>query len=796
MKISEQWLREWVNPALSTQALADQMTMTGLSIESTHPVAGVFSNVVVGEIVTRVPHPNADKLSCCEVNVGETPLLKIVCGAPNARAGIKVAVAKIGAMLPGNFEIKEAKLRGELSQGMLCSLKELQLQMGQSVQEGIIELPVDAPIGKDFRAYFHADDHIIDIEITPNRGDCLGIRGVARDVACVNQLPFQPAPTHPIAALIADVLPIQVAAKTDCPRYVGRIIRGVNNQAQTPSFMQQRLQRAGIRLISPVVDVCNYVMLELGQPMHAFDLSKLNKAIHVRRATENETVKLLDEQTIQLTVDDLVIADDTQVHALAGIMGGMDSGVQPTTTDIFLEAAFFLPKTICLSKRRHNTHSDSSYRFERGVDFNLPVEAIERATELLLSIVGGQPGKTTEVVSSEHLPVREKIILEHAQIKRILGIDIAENKVEMIFKSLGMSVVRAQSRWEVVPPAYRFDITIPMDLIEELARMTGYNHIPAMPMISTLDMHPKTEARVCDKSVRGFMVNRGYHESMTYSFISPQLHALIQGDAPCVTLQNPLSQDMSVMRTSIWPGLLQALQMNVRHQCERVRLFEMGLCFEPQQDGELLQSSRLAMAATGWVFPEQWSMKKTPVDFFDMKADVMGLLGLSNLVSQYHWKAEVHPALHPGRSAALYRGEERLGWLGELHPAISDKLDFRQPVVVCELDLKKIQESSLSRFEDFSSFPTVRRDLAIVLDQSIDADTIRSVITKKAGNQLVDLHIFDVYQGRGIELSKKSIALGLTFQDRSRTLRDEEINSIIQDVVTVLERELNATLRV
>ena len=796
MKISEQWLREWVNPKLTTQELTDHMTMIGLSIESATPVAGSFSNVVVGEIVTRIQHPNADKLSCCEVNVGEAVPLKIVCGAPNARAGIKVAVAKIGALLPGNFEIKEAKLRGELSQGMLCSAKELQLQMGQSIADGIIELPHDAPIGKDFRDYFHADDHIIDIEITPNRGDCLSIRGVARDIAAANQLSMNAVEVKSTPAALSDEFAIHIDAKADCPRYVGRIIRGVNNQAQTPSFMQYRLQRAGIRLINPVVDVCNYVMLELGQPMHAFDLSTLKNSIHVRRGKPNETVKLLDEQTITVTPDDLVIADDNHVHALAGIMGGFDSGVSENTTDIFLEAAFFEPKTVCLSKRRHNINSDSSYRFERGVDFNLPVEAIECATDLLLQIVGGKAGKTTESVSTENLPTREKIILNKNQIARILGITISDDNVIRILESLGMSVKPLQNSWEVTPPSFRFDMTLPMDLIEELARMTGYNSIPATPMIASLNMHPKTEARVCDKRVRGFLQNRGYHEAMTYSFISPQLHALITPDAESVTLKNPLSQDMSVMRTSIWPGLLQALQMNVRHQCERVRLFEMGLCFEPQKNGELLQSAKLALAATGFVHPEQWALKKTPVDFFDMKADVMGMLSLSNLYSQYHWKAETHSALHPGRSAALYCGEERIGWLGEVHPTILAELDFRQPVIVCEMDLKKVQESGLTRYASFSRFPAVRRDLAVVLDESISVDALRAVITKNAGNQLCDLHIFDVYQGKGIELGKKSIALGLTFQDPSRTLRDDEINSIIQDVVSVLERELNATLRV
>lgn len=813
MKISEQWLRQWVNPTLSTQELAEQFAMLGLTIDAVIPVAEKFMGVVVGEVISRTQHPNADKLSCCKVDVGKKELLNIVCGAPNARAGIKVAVATVGAVLPNDFKIKEAKLRGELSQGMLCSAKELGLQLGHSVIDGIIELPMDAKVGDDFSAYFKAQDHIFDVEITPNRGDCLSIRGLARDIAAANNITICRDAMNRIscdsksAVREASTISVTVDAKADCPRYVGRVIKNVNAKSETPSWMQHILQRAGNRLINPVVDVCNYVMLELGQPMHAFDLSTLENGLEVRRAKNGEKILLLDENTITLTSDDLVIADDHDVHALAGIMGGKNSAVTVDTKDIFLEAAFFDPKTICLSKRRHNTMSDSSYRFERGVDFNLPVEAIERATELLLEITGGDAAEIIEVVSEAHLPKRDKIILEKNQIKRILGIEIADKKVESILTSLGMSVKPAQNGWEILPPSFRFDITLPIDLIEELARMINYNTIPAASMIAPLTMHPKKEARVCDKQVRRFFVGRGYHEAMTYSFISPELHALFAPNSEPMVLKNPLSQDMSVMRTSILPGLLQALTMNVRHQCERVRLFEMGLCFEPEKNGELKQIAKLAMVITGNVNPEQWAEKSRAVDFYDLKADVTALLSLSNLFSDYKWVSEAlveagahslceqHPALHPGRCAALYRKDELIGWLGEAHPHILTHFDIRQSVIVCELDLKKIQESDVVHYESFSKFPSVRRDLAVVLDESISADVIRSSIIKQAGNQLRDLHIFDVYQGRGIELGKKSIALGLTFQDPTRTLRDEEINEIIHGVVTMLQQELKATLR-
>lgn len=793
MKISEQWLRQWVNPALSTQALTDQLTMIGLSIESCVPVAGQFTGVVVGEVISRIQHPNADKLSCCEVSIGKGEPLKIVCGAPNARAGIKVAVATVGAVLPGDFKIKEAKLRGELSQGMLCSAKELQLQMGQSAQEGIIELPKDAVVGSDFNAYFKANDHIIDIEITPNRGDCLSVRGVARDVAVANQLALNPPALTAVKSTVKNNFSVTVSAPTDCPRYAGRVVLGVNNTLETPSFMQHALQRAGIRLINPVVDVCNYVMLELGQPMHAFDLSTLKSNLHVRRGA-HETVKLLDERTITVTPDDLVIADDHAVHALAGVMGGVESSVTATTQDIFLEAAFFAPKTICLSKRRHNINTDSSYRFERGVDFNLPVEAIERATQLIIETLGGQAAEIIEIVSAEHLPAREKIILHHDQIHRILGITIESDQVKEILQSLGMSVTHSHTHYEVIPPSFRFDMSLPVDLIEELARMTGYNEIPAAMMTGALTMHAQSEAVLCDKRIRQFFVDREYHEAMTYSFIAPEIYALFSPTDKPITLQNPLSQDLSVMRTSVLPGLLQAVQMNVRHQCPRVRLFEIGMCFAASGQEDLLQTMKLGVVITGGVHAEQWSEKERSADFYDLKSDIDALLALGDK-QNYTWKTQTHDALHPGRSSALYRGDQLIGWLGEVHPTILSELDLRQSVIVGEFDLSQLKQSAVPRFAAFSKFPSVRRDLAIVLAESVEASALKQAIVNQAGEQLTNAEIFDVYQGRGIESGKKSIALGLTFQDPTRTLRDEEINAIIHGVVAMLEREFDATLR-
>ena len=840
MKFSEQWLRQWINPALTTEQLTEQMAMLGLTVDAVTPVAGKFSNVVIGEVVSCVKHPNAEKLSCCVVNIGEKALLKIVCGAPNVRAGLKVVVAKVGAVLPINITaepralvsenkplvtsepralvsenkplvtsepralasgnkplvIKEAKLRGELSQGMLCSAKELQLEMGKSLIEGIIELPVDAKIGDDFNAYFKGNDCIIDVDITPNRGDVLSIRGVARDLAAALQgSAIRDQPSVKITQVTDPRSPfsISVQSPADCPRYVGRIIRNVNTTLQTPSYMQHALQRANTRLINPIVDITNYVMLELGQPMHAFDLSTIKNNIIVRRAKLNEKIKLLDEQFITLTEHDLIIADEEKPLALAGIMGGMDSGVSNNTKDILLEAAFFTPKNICLSKRRHNTSSDSSHRFERGVDFNLPRVAMERATQLILEIAGGTPEEIMEVVSDNDLPKREKILLEKNQIQRILGITISDANVIRILESLEMAVKPIQNGWEVIPPSFRFDMSLPVDLIEELARMTGYNTIPALEIEALLTMKPYSEGKLTDNKIRHFLVGRGYHEAVTYSFISPELFLLFSPNAEPIKLKNPLSQEMSVMRDSLLPGLLQAVQLNVRHQCERVRLFETGLCFSGDA-----QIPKLAMVITGTVYSEQWGEKKRAVDFYDLKADVEALIipsGSTDTKSIPLFKEGDYSALHPGRSCLLVRDNKRIGYLGEVHPQILNYFDIRQPVIVCELDLEAIKQIRVPHFEPFSRLPSVRRDLAIVIDDAISVEMITTLIKRQAGSQLKDVLIFDVYQGKNIEVGKKSIALGLTFQDPSRTLVDEEINAIIHGVVIALEREMNATLR-
>lgn len=794
MKISEKWLREWINPKASTTECADQFTMLGLTVDAIAPVAGAFSNVVIGAVLETKPHPNAGKLTCCVVDVGKSKPLSIVCGAANVRKNLKVAVAMVGATLPGDVHIKAVELRGERSEGMICSQSELQLMMGKTEFPGIIELPQDAPVGKNFRDYFCADDFIFDVEITPNRGDCLSTLGLARELSARNQIKINFPRIAPAKITSKKTLPVALHAESACPRYLGRVIEKVNVETPTPAWIKQRLERANVRCINVIVDIANYVTLELGQPLHAFDLAKLHTELHVRFAKKSEKLRLLDESEITLSEQDLVIADQKNILALAGIMGGLDSGVNQHTTDIFLESAFFSPKNIALSARAHHITSDAAYRFERGVDFELPSQAIERATTLILEIAGGFAGKITHAASKTQLPKRATIILARDNIAKILGMTISDARITAILKSLCMQVSKTKNGWKVTPPSFRFDITQSVDLIEELARINGYQHIPQTPLHGVLSMKESmSETRVCLRRLKQTLIDRDYHEAITYSFIDPKLSALFSPHATTITLQNPIAQDMSCMRVSILPGLLSALSTNLNHQCDRVRLFEAGMCFE-YHNQVLQQPQKLAWVATGFLNPEQWSEKSRAVDFYDIKNDVMALLQLSHHNDAQFEKA-THVALHPGRSMAVYRDKKCLGYFGELHPRIASELGLKTTVVLAEFDLDLLRAGRALRFTPFSKYPSVRRDLALVVDESVTADAMQTAITQTAGSMLTGLHIFDIYQGAGIETGKKSVALGLTFLDSSRTLRDEEINEVIHRVVTMLQRDLNATLR-
>lgn len=796
MKISESWLREWINPELTSEALAHQMTMTGMEVDTLEPVAGDFTGVVIGFVVSTQPHPNADKLTCCEVDVGEDEPLKIVCGAKNVREGLKVAVATVGAVLPGNFKIKAAKLRGEPSKGMICAASELGLKFFETNQSGIMELPKNAPVGQDFRLYFLADDQVIDIEMTPNRGDCLSIQGVARDLAVTTQSPFKPIDIHAVSSDLDAVKNVKLAHAQACPRYVGRVIKGIDNTVKTPMWMQLRLQRSGIRSINPVVDICNYVMMELGQPMHGFDLSKLEGDVCVRTAREGETLQLLDETNITLQSSDLVISDDKKPLALAGIMGGLESGVVSQTTDVFLEAAYFTPKNICLSARRHGLSTDSSYRFERGVDPELPLIAIVRACELIKEITGGQFGEVVDVVEMQEMPKRAEIVLSCSKIERVLGIEVAPEKVEAILTALGMVVKATDSGWLVVPPSYRFDINLDVEVIEELVRVIGYDQIPAAPMKGTLAMLDCSESCQSSSALMSLLTSRGFYECISYSFISPELHQLTSDRPGEIVLDNPISKDLSVMRPSLFPGLLNALAHNIRHQVDRMRLFEVGLCFtKSTQVDDIIQKNKLGLLICGSALPEQWGAKKSSVDFYDLKGDVEALLAATGYLDDFKWVAGEMPALHPGRTAFLEKNGQVVGCLGECHPNVAAALGIKQPIILFECDYDALSQARLPEYQNFSKFPAVRRDLAWLLEESISASDLCNLIREKSGELLKNVQVFDVYQGKGIEVGKKSVALGLTFQDASRTLVDEEINAIIHDVVTVLEREMNATLR-
>ncbi|MBY4675767.1 phenylalanine--tRNA ligase subunit beta [Marinobacterium arenosum] len=795
MKFSEQWLRELVNPAIDTQGLVDQVTMAGLEVDDVEAVAGDFSGVVVGEILTAEQHPNADKLQVCTVSDGSEQF-QVVCGAPNARAGLKTAFAKVGAVLPtpdgSEFKIKKAKLRQVESFGMLCADDELGISDDHG---GIMELAADAPVGEDLRAYLGLDDQIIDIDLTPNRGDCLSIRGLAREVGVLNKAPVQFLETQPTAAQIDDSFPIALEAPQACPRYVGRVIRNINPQAAAPLWMVEKLRRSGIRSIDPVVDVTNYVLLELGQPMHAFDLDKLSGKITVRMAKQGEPLTLLDGQQVELNDDTLVIADDNGAVAMAGIMGGEATGCTAETNNIFLESAFFSQLAIAGRARAYGLHTDSSHRFERGVDWQLQAQAVDRATELLLQIVGGEAGPVTEVASEDHLPKVENIRLRHSKVNQLLAFEMPAAEIEEILTRLGLQVeASGEGEWQVTVPSYRFDISIEVDLIEELARVYGYNNLPVRTPTASLPLKPDQEAKVSEQKVRDSLIARGYQEAITYSFIEAGLQQQFDDKYEAMALANPISAEMAVMRTTLWPGLVKAAQYNQNRQQSRIRLFETGQRFLPQGE-ELLQQNAIAGVITGNRQPEGWTGANEPVDFFDIKGDVESLLALAGAADEYSFVAGSHVALHPGQTAVIQRNGNTVGYVGALHPSLAKTLGMKGAVFLFEIELDCLREGRLSRFSELSKFPESRRDIALVVDENVTFEAVRQCVLGKAGDYCKEVNLFDVYRGQGIESGKKSLALGLTWQHPSRTLTDEEINSVINEAVSALNTEFGAVLR-
>ncbi|WP_369301004.1 phenylalanine--tRNA ligase subunit beta [Pseudomonas sp. N2-5-1-1] len=791
MKFSEQWLRGWVSPQVDRDELVARLSMAGLEVDSVTPAAGVFSGVVVGEVLSTEQHPDADKLRVCQVSDG-AQTFQVVCGAPNVRPGLKIPFAMIGAELPGDFKIKKAKLRGVESNGMLCSQAELQVGEGN---DGLMELPADAPVGQDIRVYLELEDASIEVDLTPNRGDCLSLAGLAREVGALYNVPVTRPVVAAVPAVHDEVRPIEVLAPNACPRYLGRVIRNVDLSKPTPLWMVERLRRADVRSIDAAVDITNYVMLELGQPLHAFDLAEINGGIRVRMAEEGEKLVLLDGQEVALRADTLVIADHSRALAIAGVMGGEHSGVFATTRDIFLESAFFDQIAIAGKARSYGLHTDASHRYERGVDWKLAREAMERATGLLLEITGGEAGPITETVSEQHLPSVAPITLRAKSVEQMLGLVIEPAQIEQLLSALGLSIsAGAEGQWHVEVPSHRFDISLEVDLIEELARLYGYNRLPVRYPQARLAPQPKAEARAHLPELRRLLVARGYQEAVTYSFIDPKQFELFNPGVEPLLLANPISNDMAAMRSSLWPGLVKALSHNLNRQQDRVRMFESGLRFVGQLDG-LKQEPMLAGVVCGSRLPEGWAQGRDAVDFFDVKADVEAVLGFAGALDDFTFVPGSHPALHPGQTARIEREGRLVGYVGAIHPELSKTLGLDRPVFVFELVLAEVASGKMPKFSELSRFPEVRRDLALIADREVAATAVLDVIRENAGEWLTDLRLFDVYQGKGIDPHRKSLAVGLTWQHPSRTLNDDEVNTTTQNILTSLEQRLNATLR-
>ncbi len=793
MRFSEAWLRENVNPPVSTQTLVEQLTMAGLEVDAVEPAAGYFDSVVVGEVLEVVPHPHADRLKLCKVRIGEAPCLQIVCGAPNVVPGMRAPTALPGAILPGDVRIGRAELRGVASAGMLCSAKELGLD---SSADGLMSLPEDAPVGADIRQYLQLNDSILTLDLTPNRADCLSIRGIAREVAVLNKLDWKPRPSSESAIRHEDSVPVHVSESEACPRYLGRLLTALTQAADTPLWIRERLRRSGIRSLGPIVDVTNYVLLELGQPLHAFDAAKLTGGLQVRLATSGERIVLLNDQTVALDEDVLVIADAAKPLAIAGIMGGKDSAVSEATTDIFLECAFFAPAAIAGKARRYGLATESSHRFERGIDPELQHNAIERATELLVAITGGQPGPISEVCHRTALPAPKPIVLRKTRIEKILGLALAESFLLDTLRRLGMDVVRrGDGDWQVTPPAFRFDLAIEVDLIEELARVYGYQRLPQEQPILRPRLLAESEAVVDIERVKDLLSGRGYREAITYSFVDASVQNKIEPHVQPITLKNPISSDLAVMRTSLWCGLLQAALRNQNRQQTRVRLFEVGLVFS-QRGNEVKQEKRIAGIALGSLYEEQWGVKTRAVDFYDAKSDIEALLALKGNKQGFAFAPAQHPALHPGQAAEVLNSDgECIATFGMLHPRLEEDLGVEARVFLFEVKHDLFKSRTLPSFQSLSKFPQVRRDLAVVVDAEVPVASLIDCVHGRCGSIVRQVKVFDVYQGEGIDAGRKSVGLGVILQDHAKTLTDEIVDACIADIVQRLAITFNAKLR-
>lgn len=787
MKFSENWLRSFVNPPLSSSELAHALTMAGIEVESIEPVAADFDKVIVAEVLAVEKHPEADRLKVCKVRTGkaESDVLQIVCGAPNVSTGVKVPCALIGATLPG-FTIKKSKLRGIESAGMLCSAKELGIS---DAADGLLLLPGDAPVGMDFRGYYELDDHVFTLKLTPNRADCLGVLGVAREVAAITSAGLSVLEKKAVSGEINDTLAVQVMASGACPLYCGRMMRNINLNVPTPLWLTQRLERSGLRSINPIVDITNYVLLETGQPMHAFDLAKIKGGIQARYAGRDEKIQLLNGNQIDLDSGMLLIADEQKPLALAGIMGGLDSGVTQGTTDIFLESAFFSPDTISGKSFQLGFSSDSAYRFERGVDYAATRDVLEYATHLIQTICGGKAGPVTEI--KHELPQRSSVPVRVGRIKRVLGIDIGKQQINDYFKRLQFEFLVNDDAFNVTPPSYRFDLAIEEDFIEELARIYGYDQIPVHFPHGGMAMLPASETKYSTIDIKRSLTARDYQEVINYAFVDADWELDLVNNSKPIALQNPIASQMSVMRSSLIGGLISNLQFNLNRKQARVRLFEIGCCFIRDDESNCKQVEKLAGLSYGDMAPEQWGITARSVDFYDVKADVEALCQGRAL----YFRKFSHPALHPGKSAQILVDDQPIGWLGELHPRWQKKYGLQRNTILFEVESGSLMSKSLPAVKEISKFPPVRRDIAIIVDNNVSVHSLLDAINVGKSAIVSDVSLFDIYRGKGMDDSKKSLAFRVLLQDTEKTLTDEEADSAVASIVEILKNKFSAALR-
>lgn len=813
MRFNERWLREWVDPPVTTAQLAEQLTRAGLEVDSVEPVVapGEIAGVVVAEVLECRPHPNADRLKLCVADFGGEEPVEVVCGASNARAGMRAALARPGARIGGGVKVRRARIRGTVSEGMLLSMREL--GVGDD-HDGIIELDPDALPGADVSRVLGFDDTMFEVSVTPDRGDCLSLAGIAREIGAINRLPIAGPEPEAVEPAIEHRLSISLEAPQGCARYVGRVVKGIDPSARTPLWMSERLRRCGVRAVSPVVDVTNYVMLELGQPLHAFDLHQLEGGIRVRRASAGEQLTLLDERTVELRPSTLVIADQRRAVALAGIMGGLGTAVSEATRDVFLESAWFSPSDLMGEPRFYRLNTDASHRFERGVDPALQRAAVERATRLLLEIAGGRPGPIVDEAEASYLPEPAPIPLRAHRIERVLGMAVPGDEVAGGLERLGMEVSETAGGWLISPPTFRFDISIEEDLIEEVVRLAGYERVPSVEIGGIVRPGGTPETGIPVSRIRRLMVDRGYQEAVTYSFVDPELQSLLDPDVPAIRLANPISSELSVMRTHLWMSLCGALVRNVNRQERRVRLFETGLRFRRDptfrtrvgdvegwgargrdQVADVDQERCIAAVAMGPAHPEQWGSAARGVDFFDLKSDVEALLGLTAEFGRFSFEPFEHPALNPAQTAAIRDGDEVVGLIGALHPRVRRELGVPSPVFVFEIPLASLVRARLPGYAPVSRFPSVRRDIAVIVEDQVSAGRLLDKVRRSSPDILYTSEIFDVYHGGEIDSAKKSIAIGLTFRSDSRTLEDAEVDGIVEGIVAGLTAEFGAELR-